>query len=245
MFETIIYAFGDSIVNGHVYPQQGSVERVAAAIGGCRVIKMARNGATICSTPLHSADLGGQILKQTEEVPADSPAPDVIVFDGLTNDVHQGFLRDHPGELTAPGEFDPSRFAPDTYAGCFESTIAEFRRCWPNAAIVYLAVHKNGAQSFDDQMHARRLALGACEKWGVVVADVWADSDLDTRRDEDRVKYSFDALGNDGLPGTPETITYDHPDRQPSGTHPNFPAIDRFYTPVVARVLTSMMHVGR
>lgn len=245
MSETVIYAFGDSIVNGHVYPRQGSVERVAASIGGCRVVKMARNGATICSTPLSNADLGGQIMKQADEVPAGAPAPDVIVFNGLTNDVHQGFLREHPGELTASDEFEPSRFDPDTYAGCFESTIAEFRRRWPNATIMYLAVHKNGAQSFENQVTARRLALGACAKWGIAVADVWADSNLDTRRDEDRVRYSFDALGGDGLPGTLETISYDHPDRQPSGTHPNFPAIDRFYTPVLGKVLTSMLPTGR
>ncbi|WP_143249316.1 hypothetical protein [Bifidobacterium eulemuris] len=156
----------------------------------------------------------------------------------MTNDVHQGFIRENPGSLTALDEFDPACFDSDTYAGCFESTIAEFRRHWPSVPIIYLAVHRNGGQSYDDQLTARRLALGACSKWNVAVADVWADSDLDTRRTADRERYSFDALGCDGLPGTPETITYSQPDTQPSGTHPNFPAIDRFYTPVLGEKIS-------
>ena len=232
-----VYAFGDSIVCGHKYPQQGSVERVAAALGGCRVVKMARNGATICHTALRAPDLGGQIKLQCDEVPSGAPEPDAIVFNGLTNDVHQGFVRAHLGELSAPDDFNTEDFDQNTYAGCFEATIAEFRRRWPVVPIIYLAVHKNGAQNFEDQLSARRMALGACRKWGVDVADVWADSDLDTRRDSDRVMYSFDDLGVDGLPGTPETVSYAEPERQPSGTHPNFPAIDRFYTPVLGAAL--------
>lgn len=233
----IIYAFGDSIVCGHQYPQQGSVERVAASLGDCRVVKMARNGATICHTELRAPDLGGQIKLQCDEVPADAPCPDAIVFNGLTNDVHQGLVHNRLGELSAPVDFDPADFDQSSYAGCFEATIAEFHHRWPSVPVVYMAVHKNGAQSFEDQLAARKVSLDACEKWGVIVADVWADADLDTRRDQDRIMYSFDDLGSDGLPGTPKTITYDDSVRHPSGTHPNFPAIDRFYKPVLGVAL--------
>ncbi|OZG67498.1 hypothetical protein [Bifidobacterium eulemuris] len=75
MSETVIYAFGDSIVNGHAYPQQGSVERAAASIGGCRVIKMARNGATICCTELHNADLGDRLKPRSMRCRRMLPSP--------------------------------------------------------------------------------------------------------------------------------------------------------------------------
>lgn len=234
----VVYAFGDSIINGHKYPRQGSVERVAASVGkGWRVVKMARNGATICPSALRAADLGGQIVEQCGEVPADAPSPDLIVFNGMTNDVSQGLVSRHLGKLTSDDDYDDADFDRGTYAGCFEATIARFRRQWPNVPIVYLSVHRNGAISFADQVVAHELTTVACAKWGVSVADVWRDADFDTRRDADRVEYSFDELGTDGLPGTPETIVYERPAYQPSGTHPNFPAIDRFYRPVLVEAM--------
>ena len=236
--EPVIYAFGDSIVNGHKYPQQGSVERVVASIGrGWNVVKMARNGATICPSALQAVDLGGQILKQCDEVPLGAPSPDLIVFNGMTNDVSQGFVSRCLGTLTADDDYNDADFNKSTYGGCFEATIARFRRLWPDVPIIYLAAHKNGAISFVDQVAGHELAIAACAKWNVVVADVWADADFDTRRDSDRIAYSFDELGSDGLPGVPETIVYGHPESQPSGTHPNFPAIDKFYRQVLTKAM--------
>ena len=237
-----IYAFGDSIIDGHMYWHQGSVERTAASLGDdWTVVKRAHNGASISPTT-HPA---GQIIAQCDEIPDDAPKPDVIVFNGLTNDIYHGCLRDNPGQVLPDDDVEPSHFDRTSFAGCFEATLARFRELWPGVPVIYLAVHKNGALDYDEQLAGRAIILAACRKWGAMVADVWQDSGLDTRRDEDRVRYTFDRLGSDGLPGTPETITYEDPKHQPSGTHPNFPGIDAFYIPVLAPRLLEAVGRGK
>lgn len=233
----VLYAFGDSIVDGHYYTKKSCVDFVGES-EGMTVVKRARNGATILFSPIVDG-LGGQILQQAEFVGVDQPKPDVILFNGGTNDAFPDRI---PAHLGAVGE---SRELADldltTYAGCFEAAIAAFRRHWPDTPIVYLAVAKLGSRDWAVQNYLRQVQLAACEKWNVTVADVFARPDLDTRRDEDRKAYSFDQLGSDGLPGTSETIAYDDPTVQPSGTHPNFEAIRRFYQPTIIEALKTAL----
>lgn len=229
----VIYTFGDSIVAGHAYRKAACVEFAAGA--DATVVNMARNGGTIMPSDLLRPDLGGQIVRQCDEVPSDAPDPDIVLFDGGTNDAYESVLPNI-------GTVRPHMDAPldlDTFAGCFEDTIKTFRERWPEARIVYLAVAKIRIRAWTVQLALRAIELDACAKWGVTVADVFGATDLDTRRDADRVAYSFDALGSDGLPGTPQTIVYPHPESQPTGTHPNIPAIKRFYVPVLRAALFS------
>ena len=240
----VMAAFGDSIVAGHLYQQRSCADVVADA-EGMRLIKLARNGATILPSELKRADLGGQIVRQCDEMPSDTPTPDVVLFNGGTNDAFArvlsrlGTVRPWGDDRGGAGS-DEAAYDPDTFAGCFELTIREFRRRWPNARLVYLAVAKLSARQWPIQLALRAIELDACAKWGVRVADVFGSTDLDPRRAADRVAYSFNELGSDGLPGTPQTITYPHPESQPSGTHPNFPAIERFYAPVIRRALREL-----
>ncbi|MBT1178674.1 SGNH/GDSL hydrolase family protein [Bifidobacterium vespertilionis] len=194
----VLYAFGDSIIDGHVYTGRSCAD-VVAEREGMILVKRARNGATILDSDIVNG-LGGQILRQVGTVEPDQPKPDAILFDGGTNDAYADRI---PASLGLVGvSKDPAELDLTTFAGCFEATILAFREAWP---------------------------------------DVFGDTELDTRRDDHRVRYSFDALGSDGLPGTPETIDYPNPATQPSGTHPNFEAIDRFYAPVIARALESAL----
>lgn len=229
----VLYAFGDSIVDGHLYTRRSCVDIVGER-AGMTVLKYARNGATVLPSVVADG-LGGQILAQAELVGVDMPAPDAIVFDGGTNDAFPAVIPAHLGGVdpeAGPAELDLS-----TYAGCFEATICAFRRHWPQTPIVYLTVARLGSRDWAIQNYQRQVALAGCAKWGVTVADVFACEDFDPRRDDDRRAYSFDLLGADGLPGTPETVTYPDPARQPSGTHPNFAAIERFYAPILLDAL--------
>lgn len=233
----VLYAFGDSIIDGHVYTGRSCAD-VVTEREGMILVKRARNGATILDSDIVNG-LGGQILRQVGTVEPDQPKPDAILFDGGTNDAYADRI---PASLGLVGvSKDPAELDLTTFAGCFEATILAFREAWPDAAIVYLAAAKLGGRDWSVQNDLRRVELAACAKWDVTVADVFGDTELDTRRDDHRVRYSFDALGSDGLPGTPETIDYPNPATQPSGTHPNFEAIDRFYAPVIARALESAL----
>ncbi|MBM6699958.1 SGNH/GDSL hydrolase family protein [Bifidobacterium pullorum subsp. saeculare] len=229
----LMYAFGDGIVAGHAYPQ-ASFATVVAEREGMRLERFAVNGATICDTPLRRPHLSGMVLRQIEGVPAGAPAPDLVLFDGGTND---GWLL-FRGELDVHGDPVPgAHHDAAEYAACFERTIGAIRRRWPQAVIVYVAVARMTSpdRAIQDELH--RIAMDQCARHGVTVANVYEDADLDTAREADRLAWSFDDLGSDGLPATERTTLVPYDGARPSGTHPNLPAVERFYAPVVIRAL--------
>ena len=232
----VAYAFGDSVINGHVYPRRACMEFVGERTG-LVVRKFARNGATILPQPLKRPDLGGQVYRQLDEVPDGEPAPDVIVFNGGINDAWPARIPARLGDFDAAVRLVEGGGEPVTFADWFVATILRMRRTWPDAKLLYVAVARTRAREWDIQLMLRDVEMRACAHYGVGVADVFADADLDTRRDADRVAYTFDELGADGLPSTPQTARYDDPTVHPDGVHPNFPAIERFYAPVIIRAL--------
>ncbi|MDQ0681877.1 lysophospholipase L1-like esterase [Streptomyces achromogenes] len=181
-----VYAFGDSIVYGHVYPH--SFVDVVAEREGMALTKFARNGATIGADP-HAS--GGQILTQVEQATDD--APDFVIFDGGTNDA-QSIFRDRAYTLGG-------------YAEEFEKTLQAMERKWPTARTVYVAAHKLGSRDWDTQVALREATLEACRKWDIAVADVFGETTFDTRDDTQRAKYTFDGLAN-GFPGTEGSGTH-------------------------------------
>jgi hypothetical protein len=220
-----VYAFGDSIVYGHQYPR--SFVNFVAERETMTVTKYARNGATVGPSDAS----GGQIITQVRS--ASSRAPDFVVFDGGTNDAIE--IHDHHAyEIGAVSDSpDPATFDTGTYTGSLESTIHTMRQKWPSARLVYVAVHKLGSRDWDTQLALREVTLRAARKWDVAVADVFADTTLDTRVDAQRVAYTFDSLAG-GYPGTGG-----------SGTHPNIAGITEFYVPALTAKLVELGGPGR
>ena len=181
-----VYAFGDSIVYGHMYPR--SFADLVAEQEGMALTKFARNGATIGADP-HAS--GGQILEQVEE--ATDIAPDFVIFDGGTNDA-QSIFRDRAYDV-------------GIYAGELERTLNTMKRKWPTAHIVYVAAHKLGSRDWDTQVALRKVTLQACRQSDVAIADIFGETTFDTRDDGQRAKYTFDDLVN-GLPGTDGSGTH-------------------------------------
>ncbi|MDT0342650.1 SGNH/GDSL hydrolase family protein [Streptomyces sp. DSM 44938] len=216
-----VYAFGDSIVDGHQYPR-GFVDFVADR-EDMTLTNYAKNGATV--GPAVDAS-GGHIIDQVRS--AGSRAPDVVVFDGGTNDAIE--IHDqHAYEIgTVSDATDPSSFAAGTYTGSLEATIQLMRQRWPEARLVYVAAHKLGSRDWDTQLALRKVTLQAARKWGVAVADVFADTTFDTRVEAQRAAYTFDSLVN-GYPGSGG-----------SGTHPNIAGITEFYVPVLTARLVQL-----
>jgi lysophospholipase L1-like esterase len=112
-----VYAFGDSIVYGHVYPH--SFVDVVAEREGMSLTKFARNGATI-GADAHAS--GGQILTQVEQ--ATDIAPDFVIFDGGTNDAQSIFrdraytLSTYVEELEKTSKNMVVSYLPDEHGGC-------------------------------------------------------------------------------------------------------------------------------
>lgn len=214
-----MYAFGDSIVAGHQYQKAGFAD-FAAAAEGMSIQKFAVNGATV----MDAGYSGGQIAAQVSSAPAE--CPDYVLFDGGTNDAE--YLENNPdvqyGEVTDPK--DPSAFDTATFAGAFESLVYQMQEKYPDAQLVYTAVHKLGSRDNEVQEKLRELELAICGKYGVAVADIYGLTDLDTNDVNKKNDYTFDSLAGNGLPGN-----------NGSGTHPNFKAIEEFYVPVVTETL--------
>ena len=214
-----IYAFGDSIVAGHQYQKAGFAEFVAAA-EGMEIQNFAVNGATVMDADYE----GGQIAAQVEVAPSGSP--DFVLFSGGTNDAE--YIADSTdvqyGEVT--DSVDPDSFDTATFAGAFESLVYQMRQKYPDAQLVYTAVHKMVSRDKEVQEKLRAVELAVCEKYGVAVADVYGGTDLDTNDVNKKNGYTFDSLAANGLPGN-----------NGSGTHPNFKAIEEFYVPVVTATL--------
>ncbi|WP_165362780.1 GDSL-type esterase/lipase family protein [Promicromonospora panici] len=219
-----VYAFGDSIVAGHRYPTGSFIDFVARQ-EGLTLVKKAVNGATVLPS-------SNTIVNQLASAPAGQPH--YIVFDGGTNDAYPATL----DKLGAISDGFDSELDVSTFAGAFENLIARMKEKYPEADIVYTAVHRLGARDSETQEALREIELAACAKWGVTVADVYSTK-LDTTDVTKRVKYSFDSLQASGLPGTADTTGSWEVDGvlRPTGTHPNFPAIEEFYAPVVANTL--------
>ncbi|MGI5186891.1 GDSL-type esterase/lipase family protein [Promicromonospora sp. CA-289599] len=219
-----VYAFGDSIVAGHAYAR-GFVNLVAER-EGFSLTKYARNGATV----MEAGYPAGTVRQQVRAARATSP--DLVVFDGGTNDAEAIFKAGRAvGSVSET--FDPAGFESGTYAGAFEATVYEMRSKWPSARIVYVAAHKLGSRDWGTQLAVRDVTLQAAEKWGVTVADVFADTTFDTRDQAQRVNYTFDGLIG-GYPGTGG-----------SGTHPNIAGMTRFYVPVLTEALGDVVRSQR
>ena len=181
-----LYAFGDSIVYGHVYPH--SFADLVAEQENMTLTKFARNGATIGADP-HAS--GGQIRAQVEDAP--EIAPDFVLFDGGTNDA-QSIFRDRAYDV-------------GTYADELQRTLHTMKRKWPTARFLYVAAHRLGSRDWDTQVTLREVTLRACRQWDVAIADVFGETLFDTRDDSRRAKYTFDDLV-DGFPGTDGSGTH-------------------------------------
>lgn len=214
-----VYAFGDSILYGHSRPQT-SMLRLMAGQYGWKLSMFARNGATVLPSENH-------ILRQIHAAP--KAAPDVIVFDGYTNDAY-GSRKSDPfnrlGEkpdITARygtiQDYGAAVFDQATFCGAFEALLDAMKRKWPESRIVYLTIHKSGARDFAIQSRLHDLTVKMCGQWGVAVADIFADTELDIRRTGEMNDFMIDG----------------------SGSHPNEECCKKFYIPTLTGKLISML----
>jgi len=214
----MIYSFGDSIVAGHVYPK-GFVDEVADKLHLDHK-KYARNGAAVLKFPI----MGGQIIEQVQK--ADSQAPDVILFNGGTNDAD--FLENNP-QVSIENHSD-KKLDGQTFEGEFENLIQAMQEKWPRVPVVYVAVHKMGSREAKIQEALHNVEMKICQKHHVYVVDLYADSALNTNDKKMQANYTFDGLNKKGMPGD-----------NGSGTHPNWRAVEEFYVPPVSKIIEEIL----
>ena len=193
-----IYAFGDSIVYGHTLPKK-SFMRIIAEETGAELTMCAVNGSTVIRGDNH-------ILTQVGNAPAEKP--DMIIFDGYTNDAYER-NKNLWGEITDAEPDDT------TFCGGFEKIVQTMQQKWRGVPLFFVTIHKSGGREWDIQCTLRALAMEICEKYGVQVIDVFEHADLDTRDSVQMEKY---IIGG-------------------AGSHPNEEACREFYVPLVLGAL--------
>lgn len=197
-----IYAFGDSIVYGHTLPEK-SFMRIIAEETGVELTMCAVNGASIIRSDNH-------ILTQVEKAPAEKP--DLILFDGYTNDAYERFMG-MVGEIGAEEPDDT------TFCGGFEKIVQTMQQKWSGVPIVFVTIHKSAGRDWEIQCKLRALSMEICEKYGIEVIDMFTESPFDTRDPKQMEKY---IIGG-------------------AGSHPNEAACREFYVPVVEKVCAKIL----
>ncbi|MBW3080480.1 carboxypeptidase regulatory-like domain-containing protein [Bifidobacterium saguinibicoloris] len=208
------YAFGDSIVAGHKYAD-ASFATFAGAEEGVTVRRYAQNGATVIKG---AADWSTRYLAaQIDKAPAASP--DMVIFDGGTNDA-----------MSIDKASD--KWTTAMYEEQLGGVIDQMKAKWPDAKIVFVQVPKLNTRDAAIQATLHDIQDKVCAAKGVTVADVYDTFEV---TDANQGEFSFTALGSTGLPQTSGST---------SGTHPNFPAIERYYVPVVRAAMRAAFAGG-
>lgn len=201
-----VYAFGDSIVYGHNLPGKSFMRTIANEYA-MNLNMLAKNGATIIKSNNH-------ILTQVKNAP--NAAPDFVVFDGYTNDAYEETMS-KLGTIQGSGA---TTFDNTTFCGAFEETLYTMKQKWPDSEIVFVTIHKSSGRDWDIQVKIRELSLAMCEAWGISVADVFNDTTLDTRNEEQLKKYIING----------------------AGSHPNEAACREFYIPVIVKTIEDILN---
>jgi len=164
----------------------------------------AQNGATIVENG------SKQIINQVRNAPSEEP--DIVVFEGYTNDAQPDTLNMGTMKGKSATEFDTS-----TFCGSFEHLIYTMKQKWPNANYVFVTIHKSSGRDWNTQYDLRDKTIEICNEWGISVADIFGYTTLDTRDSAQLKKYIING----------------------AGSHPNEAACREFYMPVVTAVMKS------
>lgn len=214
MKKRILYGFGDSLVEGHCIGI-GMLDSLAEKYG-LVYRKYARNGARVlpdndfnrkdsCQVP----DIASQIRMACGDM------PDLIFFDGLTNDAYAYVAEEYLGELTDHYRGNYDRM---TFYGAFEQICWLLREKYPDSRIFYVCPHRMPARDMKVQEMLQKAAREICRKWSIPYVDIFRKGQINTCVDAMRVRYSYDEAccltgGN--------------------GTHLNAEGYERWYLPMI------------
>lgn len=191
----ILAVFGDSIIDGAGNNRFGIGEYLKRELG-FKLLKYCVGGARTGYCEGKS-----WIVEQVRKAVFDKIYPDFIVFDGFTNDC----CTDEMGACNVPlGEiaegfdgFDIFKVLKEstTFSYCFENILSAFRTYFPKSEVLFVRPHKMGRRGEEVQKLYGERAVALCKKWGVKVADIYADSDMNTFLKEHRDLYTADTYG--------------------------------------------------
>ncbi len=219
-----LLVFGDSIINGSGNNNFGIGEYLAKKYG-FKLFKYCVGGARTGYNAGKS-----WIVDQVKTAVSDRLTPGYIVFNGFTNDCNMsdGVNCDVPlGEIANGFDgFDIFAVKKENtdFSNCFENILHALKTYFPEAKPLFVRPHKMGRRDKTAQAAYGERAVCLCKKWGVEVADIYEESDLDTFKDCDRDKYTSDTYGWG----------------RGDCTHPNARGYEEKYMPIIIKHINSL-----
>lgn len=214
-----LYAFGTSIVNGHL-ANTSFVEDICQA-NNMKYQKFCINGAAARVTDPNN------IVDQITNAP--EKTPDFVVFDSIANDAYAEVVDDPEklGKITYGYQDDLDS---KTYCGALETICKMLETKYQGAKLLYVATHKTPARDLRVQNVMHDISLKIVHKWSIKVADLYTEGNFNGFLPQYQHDYSYDQVdqnsGNHSVGGT--------------GTHPNADGYRLFYDPMITQALISL-----
>lgn len=164
-----IAVFGDSIMYGAGSDSKGAVDLLAEKYG-MTVAKYCVSGATMgvrTDSPSYTVDEAHHIAKQVRNAIADSISPDIIVFNGGTNDIGGGITIGTISEVyTQPA-------TENYFADGFEMVAYLLTNAFVGVPIIYMRAHNMSSRSYTGQVQYGELGNEISRKWGIATVDMY------------------------------------------------------------------------
>ena len=198
-----IINFGDSIGAGDGNNGVGYAELLAKK-NDMTCYDYAVGGATITTST-------NDILTQIEKAKNDKKTADYILFDGFTNDINNGAVK----ELGKISDGYSQTKDINTFSGAFEEICFRLKSYWKGIPIFYVCVHKMSSRDTELQNTYSTRAKTLCERWSIPVIDIYNEGGLNTYIADYKTLYTNNA----------------------DGTHPNELGYNTFYVPLIEKNL--------
>lgn len=147
-------------------------------LDSCDIVKNAVSGTTLADINRRS------YVSRLKKMNSDQHF-DAVVVQLSTNDATQ----DIPLGALAAGK-DPAKFDSKTVLGALETILAYVKDTWDCPVMIYTGVRyeSDAYQAMVDAMPS------LADKWGVTIADLWNDPDMNRISKEDYELYMFDSI---------------------------------------------------
>lgn len=182
-----ILVFGDSIMYGSGNGGKGVGEYLQEKYG-FSLSKYCVGGARVGFVKGKS-----WVVEQVRSAIEKGEKPDIIIFDGFTNDCNS--TNGVPlGEKSEGGDIFKVTQDND-FSFCFASIVRALNEYFSKAQKLFIRPHKMGRRDAVLQVIYGERAVEICRNYGINVLDLYKDCDLDTFKESDRDEYTTDSYG--------------------------------------------------
>ena len=181
-----VLVFGDSIMHGAGNNDNGIADLLSDKYGTISA-DYSVSGATMgvrTDDPQYTVDEVHHIAKQVRNAIAASVSPDLIIFDGGTNDIG--------GEIPigTMSEVYTQPSAENYFANGFETVAYLLMKNFVGVPIIYMRAHNMSSRSYAGQVSYGELGNQIAEKWGIRIVDMYKR--MNTQLAEYRTAYLAD-----------------------------------------------------